>query len=120
MGVEPGAVERTVKVARNPPERIRREGGPCNEEVDFEPSDINIRSTFISGVPALIGIWAIVGLIYVLFAYLAHERTVSSPPPLPTRPAAASRQATDVAHAWLIIGPLTPTAPTRAARVGAP
>jgi hypothetical protein len=82
-GVDPGAVERTVEVARNPPEGIRREGGPCNEEVDFEPSDINTRSTFVSGVSALIGIWVIVGLIYFLFAYLAHERTVNSPPPLP-------------------------------------
>jgi hypothetical protein len=79
VGVTPGAVE----VARNPAEGIRREDSPYNEEVDFEASDINIRTTFISGVSALIGIWAIVGLIYFLFAYLAHERTVSSPPPLP-------------------------------------
>jgi hypothetical protein len=83
VGVTPGAVERTVEVARNPPEGIRREDSPCNEEVDFEASDINIRTTFISGVSALIGIWAIIGLIYFLFAYLAHERTVNSPLPLP-------------------------------------
>jgi hypothetical protein len=79
VGVTPGAVE----VARNPAEGIRREDSPYNEEVDFEASDINIRTTFISGVSALIGIWAIIGLIYFLFAYLAHERTVNSPLPLP-------------------------------------
>jgi hypothetical protein len=83
VGVTPGAVERTVEVARNPPEGIPREDSPCNEEVDFEASDINIRTTFISGVSALIGIWTIIGLIYFLFAYLAHERTVNSPLPLP-------------------------------------
>jgi hypothetical protein len=83
IGLVAGTIEGAAKAVRHPPEGIRREGGPCNEEVDFEPSDINIRSTFISGVSALIGIWAIVGLIYFLFAYLAHERTVSSPPPLP-------------------------------------
>ena len=46
--------------------------------------------------------------------------TSCTPAPAVTAPAAAARHATEVAQAWLIIGPLTPAAPSRAARVGAP
>ena len=78
-----GTVEGAVDAVRNLPGRTRPKGEPHNEEVDFEPSDISIRGTFITGVSSLIAIWIIVGLIYFLFAYLAHERAVNSPPPLP-------------------------------------
>jgi len=56
---------------------------PGNEEIDFEASDIDARHTFITGVSALIGIWVVIALVYFLFTYLAHERAISSPPPLP-------------------------------------
>ena len=46
--------------------------------------------------------------------------TNCKPAPVVTAPAAAARHATDVAQAWLIIGPLTAPAPSRAASVGAP
>ncbi len=42
------------------------------------------------------------------------------PAPAATCPAAACSAATLVAHAWATIGPVTPGAPSRAARVGAP
>ena len=83
VGVAPGAAGRTAGVAVSPPERTPQEGEPLNEDIDFESSDIDIRGTFITGVSWLIGVWVVVGLIYFLFAYLAHERTVNSPPPLP-------------------------------------
>ncbi|HEX4808385.1 MAG TPA: hypothetical protein VH325_05620 [Bryobacteraceae bacterium] len=54
-----------------------------NQEVDFEASDIDVRHTFITGVSLLIGIWVVIALLYFMFTYLAHERAVSSPPPLP-------------------------------------
>ena len=56
---------------------------PAPWEIDFEPSDINGRRTFITGVSTLIGIWVVVVLVYLLFSYLAHERAITSPPPLP-------------------------------------
>jgi hypothetical protein len=83
MGTAAGTVEGTAEVVRHPPERIRQEGEPRNEEIDFEPSDINGRRTFITGVSTLIGIWVVVVLVYLLFSYLAHERAITSPPPLP-------------------------------------
>ena len=83
MGATAGTVEGAAEIARHPSERTPQEGEPRNEEIDFEPSDINARNTFITGLSALIGIWVVVALIYFLFSYLAHERAVSSPPPLP-------------------------------------
>jgi hypothetical protein len=64
-------------------ENLPLEPEPRNEDVAFEASDIDVRRTFMTGVALLIGLWIISGLLYFLFAYLAHERAVSSPPPLP-------------------------------------
>lgn len=64
-------------------ENTSQEREPRNEDVDFEKSDIDVRHTFITGVSLLIGIWVVSGLLYFMFAYLAHERAVNSPPPLP-------------------------------------
>lgn len=54
-----------------------------HEEIDFERTDINARGTFITGVSVLVGMWIVVALLFFFFAYLKHERAVSSPPPLP-------------------------------------
>ncbi len=62
---------------------VLQEPEPRNDDVHFEHTDIDIRHTFITGVSVLIGIWVVILLLYFLFAYLAHERAVSSPPPLP-------------------------------------
>ncbi len=56
-----------------------------NEGIDFEPSDFDARPTFITGVSLLIGVWVVIALVYVVFAYLAHERAINSPPPLPVQ-----------------------------------
>lgn len=83
VGFTPGVAERGGGVAVSPPESAPQEGEPINEDTDFESSDIDARGTFITGVSWLIGIWIVVGLLYFLFSYLAHERAVNSPPPLP-------------------------------------
>lgn len=59
-------------------ERERR-----NDDVHFEHTDIDIRHTFITGVSVLVGMWIVIVLLYFLFSWLAHERAISSPPPLP-------------------------------------
>jgi hypothetical protein len=59
-------------------ERERR-----NDDVHFEHTDIDARHTFITGVSVLVGMWIVTLLLYFLFSWLAHERAVSSPPPLP-------------------------------------
>ncbi len=56
---------------------------PRHDDVSFEPTDIDTRHTFITTVSVLIGVWVVILLLYVPFSYLAHERTVSSPPALP-------------------------------------
>src|SRR5690348_7736260 len=62
---------------------LLQEREPRNDDIRFEHTDIDIRHTFITGVSALIGIWVVILLLYFLFTYLAHERAISSPPPLP-------------------------------------
>ncbi|MFZ0593228.1 MAG: hypothetical protein WAM39_22410 [Bryobacteraceae bacterium] len=62
---------------------LLQEREPRNDDIRFEHTDIDIRHTFITGISALIGIWVVIVLIYFLFSYLAHERAISSPPPLP-------------------------------------
>ncbi|MBV8807382.1 MAG: hypothetical protein JO033_01800 [Acidobacteriaceae bacterium] len=54
-----------------------------NEDVHFEPSDLDVRHTFITGASVLIGIWVVILLLYFVFTYFAHQRAISSPPPLP-------------------------------------
>ena len=83
VGFTPHAAERGGGVAVSPPENAHQEGEPINEDTDFEPSDIDARGTFITGISWLIGIWIVIGLVYFLFSYLTHERAVNSPPPLP-------------------------------------
>lgn len=57
------------------------ESKPGND--GFENSDLDWRGTFITGVSVLVGTWIVIALVYFLFTYLAHEHSVSSPPPLP-------------------------------------
>lgn len=56
---------------------------PRHEDVNFEATDFSPRFTIgiIGGV--VVGMWIIIGLVYFFFSYLAHERAVTSPPPLP-------------------------------------
>lgn len=56
---------------------------PLPEDMRFEHSDVNTGGTLLAGLSVLVGIWIIVGLLYFYFAWLAHERAISSPPPLP-------------------------------------
>ena len=56
---------------------------PRNEEVHFERTDWSAPVTLGILVGTLIGMWIITGLVYFWFAYLAHDRAVTSPPPLP-------------------------------------
>ena len=56
---------------------------PRNEEVHFERTDWSVRVTLSIIVGTLIGMWIITGVVYFWFAYLAHHRAVTSPPPLP-------------------------------------
>lgn len=83
IGGTAGTIEGAAEAVRHPPERSTHEVKPGNEEIDFEASDIDARHTFITGVSVLIGISVVIALVYFLFTYLAHERSISSPPPLP-------------------------------------
>ncbi|MFZ0591735.1 MAG: hypothetical protein WAM39_14815 [Bryobacteraceae bacterium] len=56
---------------------------PQSEETQFEPSDINARAVLVTAASVIVGVWVIVSLLYFCFAYLVHERTAASPPPLP-------------------------------------
>jgi len=56
---------------------------PQHEQTRFEPSDINGRGTFITGVLVLVGMWIGVSLLYFYFAFLVHHSARVSPPPLP-------------------------------------
>jgi uncharacterized iron-regulated membrane protein len=56
---------------------------PRNQDVHFERTDWSARGTVALIVGVLIGMWIITGLVYFYFAYLAHERAITSPPPLP-------------------------------------
>ncbi len=54
-----------------------------HEDIHFEHSDVFARGVFITGISVLVGMWIIVALVYFLFTYLAHERSRTSPLPLP-------------------------------------
>lgn len=62
---------------------LLREGELRHDDVHFEHTDIDVRHTFITGVSVLVGMWIVILLLYFLFSWLAHERAISSPPPLP-------------------------------------
>jgi hypothetical protein len=56
---------------------------PRNQDVHFERTDWSVR---ISGgiiVGTLVGVWILSGFVYLYFVFLAHQRAVSSPSPLP-------------------------------------
>jgi hypothetical protein len=54
-----------------------------NQDVHFERTDLSTRVTVSIIVGVLVGVWIITGIVYFYFAYLAHNRAVTSPPPLP-------------------------------------
>ncbi len=83
IGGTAGTVEGAAEAVRHPPARTHHQEEPRNEDVAFEASDVDIRHTFITGVSVLIGIWVVIALVYFVFTYLAHQRAVNSPPPLP-------------------------------------
>ncbi len=56
---------------------------PRREDIGFEHSDVNTRGTLITVISVLVGVWIFSALVYACFALLAHERAISSPPPLP-------------------------------------
>jgi hypothetical protein len=56
---------------------------PRHDTIHFEHSDLDARGTLITGIGVLVGMWIIVALLYFYFAFLAHERAKTSPPPLP-------------------------------------
>jgi hypothetical protein len=56
---------------------------PRNQDVHFERTDWSIRISGSIIVGTLLGVWIISGFVYLYFAYLAHNRAVSSPSPLP-------------------------------------
>lgn len=56
---------------------------PRHEDVQFEHTDWNPRVTISIIVGVLVGVWITTALVYMYFAYLAHNRAESSPPPLP-------------------------------------
>lgn len=64
--------------ASHPVEKPIRHG-----DIRFEKSDLNAKGTFLIGAGVLVGMWIITGLLYFLFAGLAHYRAAVSPPPLP-------------------------------------
>lgn len=56
---------------------------PRQPEVRFERTDFKPRVAIGIIVGVLVGMWIITGLLYFFFSYLAHQRAVTSPPPLP-------------------------------------
>lgn len=56
---------------------------PRNPEVHYEHTDLSARMTVGIIVGTLIGVWIFSAFVYLYFAYLAHNRAASSPPPLP-------------------------------------
>lgn len=56
---------------------------PRNEDVRYEPKDVNHGNVILTGASLLIVVWAIVGLLSFYFSYLSHYRAEVSPPALP-------------------------------------
>lgn len=56
---------------------------PRHQDVHFERSDFSTRVTISIIVGVLVGVWIISVFVYLYFAYLAHNRAVTSPAPLP-------------------------------------
>jgi hypothetical protein len=56
---------------------------PRNPDIHYEHTDLSTRTTVGIIVGTLVGVWIFSGLVYLYFAYLAHNRAVSSPRPLP-------------------------------------
>jgi len=54
-----------------------------HERIRFEHSDINARGTFLTGIGVLVGTWISVGIIFLIFTWLAHRSARLSAPPLP-------------------------------------
>lgn len=77
-----GTVEAARQTAR-PVSEHPAHAAARDTQHDFEISDLDARHTFLTGVFLLVGTWVVIALVYFMFAYLAHERAISSPPPLP-------------------------------------
>jgi hypothetical protein len=60
-----------------------------NEDVRFEPKDVNQGKVILTGAAFLITVWAIIGLLSLFFTYLSHYREEVSPPALPYEQGAA-------------------------------
>ena len=56
---------------------------PRHRETHFEVTDISARDVFYAGAGVLVGTWIFVGLLYLFFGYLTHERARTTAPPLP-------------------------------------
>jgi len=68
----------TAKELTSPPEIELH-----NEDVRFEPKDVNYGNIVITGTSLLIVVWAVVALLSFYFKFLAHYREEAGPPPLP-------------------------------------
>jgi hypothetical protein len=58
-------------------------GEPRNQDVHFERTDLSVGATVGLIVGVLVGVWIFSSLVYLYFGYLAHNRAISSPRPLP-------------------------------------
>jgi|SRR5579875_1597738 len=56
---------------------------PRHEETHFERTDIFGKGVLITGIAVFVGIWITSGIVMLYFNFLKHNRSVSSPPPLP-------------------------------------
>lgn len=56
---------------------------PRHPDINFEGTDLSPRVTIGIFGGVLIGMWIIIGLVYFLFQWMAHESALASPPPLP-------------------------------------
>lgn len=54
-----------------------------HQTVHFERTDWNIRTPLGIIVGVLVGVWITISLVYFYFSYLAHQRALTSPQPLP-------------------------------------
>lgn len=55
---------------------------PRHQEIHFERTDISARKVLFTGISLLAALWVIIGVVYLCFVYLVHQRAAASPPPL--------------------------------------
>lgn len=54
-----------------------------NEDVRFEPKDVNAKNVIVTGICVLIGVWLVVFMVYFVLSSFENQRASVEQPPIP-------------------------------------